>query len=337
VLSHAISPKRQESGHVFAALVEQASGGSGIADTQSTYKLLHQQQLTGTTSVKYGGRVLIDSTELEKQVQSAHPEMLPNEPLLPGDKRIELKSMKHHPKYALFRAYNLSRSSLIGVIKSRVKVEKTADIGEKMLRLEHKALKMGPGPEKDALVEQIKELDKAWDQSIASVDKNLTTAPLNELDDRVSLRYPPYPRIQWDGRPYEPIMSHEDETWPQTRVGLVLSTPLPRPQGEDDEWHEWIMDFVHGLYTDPAKSVPDALDTMQHSLSTIVKDCPSLMDPDKGGRMQLKHLRVRMLTKEMINDLVKAYRNWPFKAPGSDHVTYFRHQGLRKHRMRGSL
>jgi transcription factor 1 len=331
-----IPPNRQESGHVFAALVEKASGGSGIGDTQSTYELLRQQQLAGATSLKYGGRVLIDSTELEKQVQSEHPEMLPNKPLLLGNK-IELKSMKHHPKYALFKAYNLSHSSLIGVIKSRTKVEKAADIGEEMLRLEHKALKMGPGPEKDALVEQIKELDRAWDQSATSVDKNLITAPLNEIDDRVSLRYPPHPRIQWDSRPYEPLMSHEDETWPQNRVGLVLSTPLPRPRGEGDDWHEWVLDFVHGLYSDPAKSVPDALDTMQHSLSVIVKDCPSLMDPDKGGRMQLKHLRVRMLTKEMINELVKAYRDWPFKAPGSDHITYFRHQGLRKHRLRGTL
>jgi transcription factor 1 len=333
----AIPPKRQESGHVLAALVEEASGGSGIADTESTYELLHQQQLAGTASLKYGGRVLIDSTELEKQVRSEHPEMLPNEPGLSKNKKIELKSMRQHPKFPLFRAYNLSRSSLLGVIKARKKVEQAADIGEDMLRLELKALKMEPGPDRDILVEQIKDLDKAWDQSVASIDKNLKTAPLNEIDDRISLRYPPHPRIQWDSRPYEPLMAHEDEAWPQTKLGLILATPLPRPQGESDDWHEWVLDFVHGLYSDPAKSVPDALDTMQHSLSVIAKDCPSLMDPDKGGRMQLKHLRVRMLTMEMIHDLVKAYRDWPFKAPASDHITYFRHQGLRKHSMRASL
>jgi transcription factor 1 len=331
-----IPPNRQESSHVYTALVEKASDGSGISDTQSIYELLYQQQMAGNTSLKYSGRVLIDCAELEKQLRRECPE-IPFSALLSSNKNIELKVFKDHPKRALFKAYNTSRNSLSGVIKSKAKVEKTADIGEEMLRLEIKALKMEPGAQRDALVEQIKDLDKAWDQSLASVDKNLVTAPLNEVDDRINLRYPPHPRIQWDSRPYEPLMSHADEAWPQTRLGLVLSTPRPRLEGEGGDWHEWVLDFVHGLYQDPAKSIPEALDTMQHSMSDIIKDCPSLMDPDKGGRMQLKHFRVRMLTIELINDLVKAYRNWPFKAPGTDHSTYFRHQGLQKHRMRATI
>jgi transcription factor 1 len=45
----------------------------------------------------------------------------------------------------------------------------------------------------------------------------------------------------------------------------------------------------------------------------IVPLAPSLRDPKKGGRRNLEQLRVRMLTAEMIEELVVAWENWPFK------------------------
>jgi transcription factor 1 len=324
-----IPEDRKESTHLFAGLVEKASNGSGIMDCKSIYELLHQQHMAGNVPVQYAGTLLLEGTETYMQVKSECPD-IPLGPMMSEDKNVvHLESMQGHPKHALFKTMHGLQSRLRGAIKTKVKIEKTADIGEEMLNLEIKALKTKPGPKKDALVEKIKTLDKAWEDSLKTVDRHIITAPALELDDRINLRFPP-PRMQWDARPYEPLMSHEDEAWPQTRLGLVLSTPFPRPSGDAPDWHEWVLDFVYGLYRDPAKSVPDALDAMQHSLSAIIEDCPSLTDPDKGGRMQLKHLRVRMCTTEMIFDMVKAYRDWPFKQAGTDHSTYFRHQGLRQ-------
>lgn len=40
----------------------------------------------------------------------------------------------------------------------------------------------------------------------------------------------------------------------------------------------------------------------------------------------MEHLRVRMLTSEMILELVEAYRTWPFKEPGSDSNQYFKYK-----------
>jgi transcription factor 1 len=91
-----------------------------------------------------------------------------------------------------------------------------------------------------------------------------------------------------------------------------------------------VHDFVYALFTVPSQSLPEALDKLQHGASQIMGDCPALTDPDRGGRMNMKHFRVRMLTSEMIEQLVRAYREWPFKEPGSDHNKYFRWKGMNK-------
>jgi mitochondrial transcription factor 1 len=158
------------------------------------------------------------------------------------------------------------------------------------------------------------------------VSENYRPAALNEVDDRISLRHSLQPRIQWDQRPFEPLVSREEEAWPRNRLALVSASPKPKPIGEDSDWYEWIQDFVHALYSEPMHSITSQLQTMQHGLQDIIKDCPSFRDPDRGGRIQLKHLRVRMLTMDMISELVRAYRDWPFKAPGTDHCRYFRHK-----------
>jgi transcription factor 1 len=323
-----VPPNRQESTQVYAELAEKASGGSGIIDAKSTFELLHQQHMAGNVPIQYAGQVLLECTELYKNVLSECPDV-PSKPMIHDDNFADATTISAHSKGKLMKALNKYQSHVRGVIKAKVRIEQTADIGEEMLKLEMKALKMEPGPQKDSLIEQIEVLDKAWDESLKTVDQNMKTAPLNDLDDRINLRYPPHPRLQWDSRSFEPLMSREDEVWPRTRLSLVLSTPLPKPAGDSEDFHEWAVDFVHGLYQTTAKSLPDALDAMQHSLSEIIKDCPSLTDPDKGGRMQMKHLRVRMLTTEMIYDLVRAYRDWPFKSAGTDTRAYFRNRGLK--------
>jgi transcription factor 1 len=212
-------------------------------------------------------------------------------------------------------------------MKIQSQIEATADIGEELYKLELKALKMKDGPKKDTVLKQIDDLDKAFDEAWSQIPENYHGAPISELDDRINLRYPPRPRLQWDSRPFDPLISREEEVWPRNRVSLIDATPIPRPVGDDPDWHEWVIDFIHGLCESSTKSVIAALDNMQPGLSDIVKDCPSLTDPDKGGRLQLKLLRVRMLTMEMIIELARAYKDWPFKAEGTDRSLYFRHKG----------
>jgi transcription factor 1 len=207
-----------------------------------------------------------------------------------------------------------------------------ADIGEELFKLECKALRCSPGPKKDALIAQVNDLDEQFEAGLAKIPRNKATGPSSVVDDRIALRYPPSDRFQWDARPFDPIMSHEDEAWPPNRLGLVLTTPIPRPEGED-KFYEWVADFVHGLYMDTNKDIAAALESMHHGLSDIIKNCPTLRDPDVGGRMNMKHLRVRMLTMTQVCDLVRAYREWPFKIDGADYSTYYRSGKLKMSRM----
>ncbi|KAF2207370.1 hypothetical protein CERZMDRAFT_91799 [Cercospora zeae-maydis SCOH1-5] len=43
---------------------------------------------------------------------------------------------------------------------------------------------------------------------------------------------------------------------------------------------------------------------------------PAITDPRKGGRLDPKHMKVRQLTSEMLEGLIKAWFEWPFKPDG---------------------
>lgn len=201
-----------------------------------------------------------------------------------------------------------------------------ADIGEEMYKLECEILGMQDGLEKDSAMARLAELNTKWDQGIQSQNANYAMASVAELDDRISIRSPSSFHLQWDTRPYEPFVMRNDEVWPQNRLSLVFSEPTPKPVSEFPDFHKWVTDFMFGLFAHPKDGVNAALDKMQHGLSDIINECPTLKDPEKGGRLQMEHLRVRMLTNEMIIELVKAYKDWPFKAPGSDHSAYFKNK-----------
>ncbi|KAJ4384769.1 hypothetical protein N0V86_000372 [Didymella sp. IMI 355093] len=238
------------------------------------------------------------------------------------------KGREDHPAREGAHSLRLSKAADRALIAVLEKTEEIADIGEEMYKTECAALRLKDGtPEKDVLLQQIEDLDKQWESAASRVPKNHRAVPLTIVDDRISLRYPPHPRLQWDRREFEPLTMQPDEAWPPNRLSLISSTPYARPPGQTADWYEWLHDFVYALYAVPSASLPQALDKMQHGAAQIIDDCPALTDPDRGGRLQMKHLRVRLLTSEMVEQLMQAYRDWPFKEPGSDHNKYFRWKG----------
>ncbi|KAH7085910.1 hypothetical protein BKA63DRAFT_500732 [Paraphoma chrysanthemicola] len=315
-----VPPHRQDYSHSFAAQIEKASGGTGISRVDYMQGLLYDRQLQGTTPIGLATQGNIEAVETECQLRKDSPDIVLS-PLLP---------MKQERRKDVPTSFARKRNLLQHSIRSKLAIEAIVDIGEELYNLERKVLKTGVGPERDALIKQVEQLDQAWDQAVGNIDDNAQSLPPAELDDRISLRYPPHPRNQWDGRAFEPLISYQDEAWPHNRMSLISAIPIPKPVDDTSDLHEWMQDFVSALYVEPAKPVPSALDTMQHGLSDIIRECPSLHDPDKGGRFLLKHLRVRVLTVEMIVELVKAYRDWPFKGPGTDHNRYFRNRNSKR-------
>lgn len=320
---------RRDQVHECAEDIEKLSDGTGRTRSDVAHEYLYRRQLDGKSTTGLLARGAVDVYDNERMLRKEYPEVnFEVEVPVPGKTRAPRFSttLKDHPAYREIATFHKERASILQMIKKKERIEAIADVGEKMYHLECQVLSMKDGSEKQAAMKELEAMDQDWHQKLHAIPTNYQSAPLSETDDRLAMRSPPYPRLQWDRRPFEPLIMRSDEAWPQNRLTLISAEPIPKPAAQNSDWYEWVYDFVFGLYVEPTKGINHALDKMQHGLSDIIKDCPSLKDPKKGGRLNMNHLRVRLLTTEMIEELVTAYKDWPFKAPGSDHNKYFRHK-----------
>lgn len=223
----------------------------------------------------------------------------------------------------------LARSSL----KKRMLAEKLADQAEALFDRECEVLTMEEGPEKEAAKAELETMDAEL-EAACRVQGHAPYDPISEVTERLSLKSP-VPRLEWDSRPYEPLVMQKNEVWPQKRAFLIDSEPYAVPAGQDPGWYFWVFDFMVGLFQNTNASVIKALDTLQPGAASLVDNVPSLRDPKRGGRWNLNHLKVSMLTNEMISDLCQAYHDWLFKNSNATHTRYFQWKLSVKARARG--
>lgn len=324
-----IPSRRRDYSYGFAKDIEKVSRGTGISSVDWLHEYTYKQALKGIKPTGLLAASTVKNYEEEKRLKIEYPDFKVAPMLGPPPRRVnksESTLVCDQPDEKRYQEFVTDRRSARHTHKVRKLIEEAADVGEELYRLEREALKMPEGPERQMLNERIEDQDRAFEQALEGVPANYQAPVDAEIDDRIVLRHSQQPRIQWDQRPFEPLVSWEEEVWPRNRLSLVYTSPKPKIVGEGEDWSEWVLDFVHALYADSNRPIAVALDTMQHGLQDIIKGCSSLSDPDKGGRLQMKHLRVRMLTTDMIYELVTAYKEWPFKAPGTDHKRYFRHK-----------
>lgn len=206
--------------------------------------------------------------------------------------------------------------------KKRCVAEELAIKMESVLDREYEILAMEDGSHKEAALEDL----KIKNAEIEAVQKKIylnICDPAALANERISLKSP-VPRLQWDHRPYEPLIMHNDEVWPSKRVCLIDTEPYPLPPGQiSQKSNEWVLDFAYALFMRPNVGVLKALDSLQPGASAIVDAAPSLRDPEKGGRLDLDKLVVSMLTNEMITELCQAYNDWPFKSRKATNAGHF--------------
>lgn len=328
---------RQDVIHKVAADIEELTGGTGRCESVWLHEYLIKMHHEGTTPSGLLAEGFFNHADDAKKLQEKYPDV--NFDAIAnaspgktgrGGKVNNWTGREDHPARAEAYSFAITKAADRALVTKKAALEAIADIGEDLYHAECRALRMTPGPEKDTVMQEIADLNAKWDAALAAkLSNNYKTVPMSLLDDRLALRAPPRPRLQWDRRNFEPLTMRPEEAWPPNSLSLISSTPFPRPAGQTVDWYEWVQDFVYALFAVGSAPLPEALDKLQHGLSQIMDSCPSLRDPDKGGRMNMHHLRVRVLTAEMIEELVKAYRDWPFKEPGSDHNKYFRWKGDR--------
>ena len=135
--------------------------------------------------------------------------------------------------------------------------------------------------------------------------------------DNTFVRNRNLPLLQWDQRTFEPLRAEKDEFYPPNNLCLLdFQAKPPRifqtiDQSADGQLASW---FVSALFFNRFSPVTSALDSCAPGATdALIPQAPSVTDPRKGGRLDPNELRVRVLTLEMVEELVKAWNNWPFR------------------------
>lgn len=133
-------------------------------------------------------------------------------------------------------------------------------------------------------------------------------------DDRAAWKRD-HPLLMWDQRTAEPIIARADE-FHRTRT-LALLDFEPRsssPSPLTDSQESYCDAMLLSIFVTPGHSVVAALNGIAPGAAeALIPQAPSLQDPRRGGRRDVDHLRVRLLTLEMIRELAVALEQWKFK------------------------
>ena len=116
-----------------------------------------------------------------------------------------------------------------------------------------------------------------------------------------------------DRRPYEPLQIQADEIWPQYELTLLDIVPSPRDLSapgiaDRREGTKLCQELLKHLYNSPKLPVPVALDRIApNAAQDLIPEIPTITDARRGGRLDVSKMSVRMLTPEMVEELVKAF------------------------------
>jgi len=174
------------------------------------------------------------------------------------------------------------------------------------------------------LHDQILALNKFHATLIDGIVSSSTMKTIHTLlEDLISLEAQP-PIIPRDRRPHEPLRAFPHEFWPQYDLTLLDLTPRPR-----DLSSPGVADKVEGIracqevikivHSSTAIPLTTALDRVApNAAQDLVPLVPAITDARKGGRMDPSQMSVRMLSHEMMDGLIRAFLEWPFRPSSVD-------------------
>ncbi|KAF1956621.1 S-adenosyl-L-methionine-dependent methyltransferase [Byssothecium circinans] len=309
---------RRENVHDFAQEIERLTDGTGTMSLIEILDYLREKEMAGVSTVGINTGSSIQMVEAEKDFENNRSKYMEIRSRSNSRTNEEKEFYTKEGKRFALQQASTKRAQL-----RKIELEGLAKLAEEIYDLECWVAGMQDGSGKDSELAKLREKEEDFEHRKAKINLNYLTALASETDDRLILRSP-VERLQWDLRPYEPLVMRNDEVWPQNRFSLIDCTPRAPPPDADADWSEWIQDFISGLLSSPTQSVPQSLEKCQPGASALVDKVPSLRDPKKGGRPNLNHMRTRMLTIEMVHELCRAYREWPFKSADANHAQYFR-------------
>jgi len=121
--------------------------------------------------------------------------------------------------------------------------------------------------------------------------------------------------LLWDHRTAEPIVARANEFHSNRTLALMdFQSKTSSSQILTATQQQYLESILTSLFTTPTLPITVALDSIAPgAAAAIIPNAPSLRDPRRGGRMDLDHLRVRVLTLEMLREIAVAWDGWLFK------------------------
>lgn len=116
--------------------------------------------------------------------------------------------------------------------------------------------------------------------------------------------------LAWDRRTVEPLDVGDHEFWPRHCMALLDITPKSTA-GRSAAFQQLL---VRALFKEDTLPIAEALERIAFGAAeALLPKCEAISDPQRGGRLHLQNLRVRMLTLEMVQELLREWNAWPFQ------------------------
>ena len=172
--------------------------------------------------------------------------------------------------------------------------------------------------ERGSILSSLQTLNLAF-RGLIGGDKSMPPLIDDFIEDQLTF-YSSTPALSLERRAYEPLQAATSDFYPEHDMTLIDFVPrgtnlrVPDLAGRQ-ECTTFLKDLLKHLFTAKTRSVPEALDKAIgiNAGKDLIAMVPAITDIRKGGRLDPSDLRVRALTPEMIEGLVKAFFEWPFK------------------------
>lgn len=171
----------------------------------------------------------------------------------------------------------------------------------------------------DALKSDILQLGVKFDAKAANGASDEPTIIADATEEIIAWYMSPQ-HSAFDRRAYEPLKLHSTDFFPLSNdLALIDLMPKSRDLSVPDladsaEAAKICGEMLRQLFSAKRRPVIEALNTFAvNAGQDLVPMVPAIYDIRKGGRLNPKHVRAKMLTDEMVEGLVKAFFEWPFR------------------------
>ena len=170
----------------------------------------------------------------------------------------------------------------------------------------------------DALRTKILALQSKQDNVVGTAAQRTQVALDNLLEDQL-VQFSSPPLMAWDRRYYEPLRAESTDFWPKFDLSLFDMVPNTRDLSvpglaDSQECSRFCAELLQQLFMARNQPLPSALDKIGvNAGKDLIPMVPAITDVRKGGRLNPDRVKTRMLTEEMVEGLVKAFFEWPFR------------------------